>query len=684
MALELTMRALATSPEFNMMKEKNWNAISKIIPGSTPRQCIQRYETLLKALPTSNFTSIAKSAVGSSAREEVLSRAGGAKASETPSSPATFRPPSAKAKRLGLKTDKDGATSKSNEILSNSCDTDLGPVMVIHVCDEAKNLKQDFHCQRDLLVSEMRYFAEYLSNDAHRWEEVDISVHCDVQIFDWLMKFVKRSSHSEIPQLETSNVVSILISSDFLKMDRLVLRCVEFCHKNLSAIISTPCNMNCINDTLVSRIAALFTHSEADSVRDRKDKFKSKLFSKLLERLFDPNAVNPSSPESAASLYRCGDCKKLLTKNLQGKLECDKSRMMVDMRGHLTYSHARDPDWDINDFLLELKSQLHTWRDVYWRVWGIINYLQCTRCGAHFPCTNFGHCLFHPISASFDNTASTSGGDDSRASQGGTAIGHYVCCNEAVLRFDPTQTNTGCKAQDHLVKLQKPTDVALEPKLAQKYQVYSDMLTHRDIVCQPFRPQPTSQKTMEKINVFMNEELPGNLRWNLNCGFLDTSSSCTDDATKTEPRLQPLTTEKDVSGSEDSGSEEEFGEEEDSRVTRKVRLKRSLVTIADQAILIDPPDFSTTKTRKWDSSRSLRWNQDAQREEDQRRMKEIVTYLTQLRISSEKLEKIKQREYGGGIFSKLLAQWHMTYNVQPPLRSNTNVSSRKTKAAITK
>ena len=40
----------------------------------------------------------------------------------------------------------------------------------------------------------MRYFAEYLSTDSQRMEEVDISVHCDVQIFDWLMKYVKRST----------------------------------------------------------------------------------------------------------------------------------------------------------------------------------------------------------------------------------------------------------------------------------------------------------------------------------------------------------------------------------------------------------------------------------------------------------------------------------------------------------
>ena len=40
----------------------------------------------------------------------------------------------------------------------------------------------------------MKYFAEYLSTDAQRWEDVDISVHCDVQIFDWLMKYVKRQT----------------------------------------------------------------------------------------------------------------------------------------------------------------------------------------------------------------------------------------------------------------------------------------------------------------------------------------------------------------------------------------------------------------------------------------------------------------------------------------------------------
>ena len=58
-------------------------------------------------------------------------------------------------------------------------------------------VKQDFQCPRDLLIREMRYFAEYLSVDAQHAEEVDISVHCDIQIFDWLLRYIKRSLRGE-------------------------------------------------------------------------------------------------------------------------------------------------------------------------------------------------------------------------------------------------------------------------------------------------------------------------------------------------------------------------------------------------------------------------------------------------------------------------------------------------------
>ena len=81
------------------------------------------------------------------------------------------------------------------------------PYQILYV-----SVKRDFQCPRDLLVAEMRYFSEYLSTDAQRWEEVDISVHCDVQIFNWLMKYVKRNSMETMGMVmpKLGEVLSIL------------------------------------------------------------------------------------------------------------------------------------------------------------------------------------------------------------------------------------------------------------------------------------------------------------------------------------------------------------------------------------------------------------------------------------------------------------------------------------------
>uniref|UniRef100_A0A3B5LDL6 SANT and BTB domain regulator of CSR n=1 Tax=Xiphophorus couchianus TaxID=32473 RepID=A0A3B5LDL6_9TELE len=298
----------------------NWENVAKLVPGFTPKECAHRFEEL-KA--TAGFPQV---------DYQCNDLTGGS----------------------GSPSDSLSALLEAGDVIkreggSQSCSKVAGQLtlnMVIHVCDETKNLKQDFTCPRDLLVKEMRYFAEYLSVDQQRWEEVDISVHCDVQIFDWLMNYVRRNSAGEgnkdKPRLEPSNVISILISSEFLKMDTLVEECIQYCHKHMSAIVATPCNMNCINSNLATRIAELFNHNEADDIRDKKDKFKSKLFQKKIERLFDPNHQNKDSPGNASTLYRCGLCLKLLTKDTERKISCVPGKINVDVRGQIIYTHTSD------------------------------------------------------------------------------------------------------------------------------------------------------------------------------------------------------------------------------------------------------------------------------------------------------------------------------------------------------
>ena len=75
----------------------------------------------------------------------------------------------------------------------------------------------------------MKYFERYLS-DSKSADDIDISVHCDINIFDWLMRFI----HRKEPTIEVKNSVSILISSDFLQMEELVEEALNFVARKIS------------------------------------------------------------------------------------------------------------------------------------------------------------------------------------------------------------------------------------------------------------------------------------------------------------------------------------------------------------------------------------------------------------------------------------------------------------------
>lgn len=105
-------------------------------------------------------------------------------------------------------------------------------------------------------------------------------MHCDVKIFEWLIKYVDylqnyneygtasnlyRSYYQIVddgelrqnnaflinykpPVIEVKNCVSILISADFLIMKELVEETVQYLAQNLAEILKLPIDMLCIND----------------------------------------------------------------------------------------------------------------------------------------------------------------------------------------------------------------------------------------------------------------------------------------------------------------------------------------------------------------------------------------------------------------------------------------------------
>lgn len=84
-------------------------------------------------------------------------------------------------------TFKESKTSKRHTDLDES---EFDPEIIIHVCDEAKGLKKDFYCYQSILVKEMGYFTK-VTVKGQRLRDMDISVHCDITVFEWLMKWVK-------------------------------------------------------------------------------------------------------------------------------------------------------------------------------------------------------------------------------------------------------------------------------------------------------------------------------------------------------------------------------------------------------------------------------------------------------------------------------------------------------------
>uniref|UniRef100_A0A8C2CUX2 Si:ch211-189k9.2 n=1 Tax=Cyprinus carpio TaxID=7962 RepID=A0A8C2CUX2_CYPCA len=639
----------------------NWENVAKLVPGFTPKECAQRFEELKTTGSFPHVDDQCNPLTGAvSSPSEPFSTY--IKSNLLDNTIDTGEPLS---NQDTLSESGESVASAESEIADPAKKTEKTegnkiPNMVIHVCDEAKNLKQDFVCPRNLLVEEMRYFEEYLSVDPQRWDEVDISVHCDVQIFDWLMNYVKshntehsHGKHMDKPKLEHSNVISILISSEFLKMETLVEECIQYCHQHMSAIIATPCNMSCINNNLAGRIADLFSHHEADDLKDKKDKFKSKLFQKKIERLFDHGYQNHDSPGNASTLYRCGLCLKLLTKETERKIPCVPNKINIDVRGNIVFTHTRHKAWEVHEFVNGLYEELKSWVLVYWRIWGTINFLTCSRCKQAFLCTDLGQCKYHPEAVVYPGL-----GADHRWH----GIGLYPCCNQKVLRFDPSSMPKGCKIRDHIVSAADGGDCSDHNVNSTQTRILNDLLLHREAVCVSEDPSAGSERVpgcdvmLEPGVLIAHRPKETTAVRHFFILFL-LLFLC---------RQQSLLSEDEEYTTGSEVTEDEVGDEEDtSKKQAAKKARKSGKPLRRQA---SSPSFqrkekSGEKVRatnslviqknKWDSNRSMRYNQDAQREEDQRRMEEIIANLTKMRFGDQEQTKFKDTKEVQNIFTLL-------------------------------
>lgn len=320
------------------------------------------------------------------------------------------------------------------------------PELTIHVSDEVKGVSRDFTCPQKLLISKMGYFADITSGQ--KLEDMDISVHCDLDIFDWLIKWVKKemmASQENWPKLNASNVIPILVSASFLQMEPLLLDCLSYCHAHLTEVVKISPNLGCLNDSIISRLAAMFTNLELETVKDKKDRIQPRLFCKLIQSLCETEAQSLRGHyASLCGLFRCLKCGKYVTQTVSTYVHCVSSNMKLNRWGQIISSHVRDNNWSLSNYVSNLYKELRSWRKTYWRLWATCHFLYCSICETHFPASQLHFCMYHPEPPQF----LTSGNPNETGK-----IGRYPCCGlQLAYRYESiTSPFNGCQFREHCV-----------------------------------------------------------------------------------------------------------------------------------------------------------------------------------------------------------------------------------------
>jgi hypothetical protein len=650
----------------------------------------------------------------------------------------------------------------------STASTSSNSIIIIHVCDETKQIKRDFTCPRDLLLKEMKYFTNNLNLNGSgstagsnasstslykRLDEMDISVHCDVNIFDWLMRYVKRNlkeqdpvqvdsdyeyhgsvktddsttnhGHSrrrhrpKEPKLEVNNCISILISSDFLIMNDLVDKCVLFMIDNFNQLLQLPCNMSTINDRLITKIAAYIKLNQLDDLIDKKDKFKTKLFMKKIEFLFDHEKLEQvferwkktdtfedafflcvGYESDANTLFKCKICSRIMTQRQSSYIKCELG--ILDKYGNFNYFHVYDDKFDVNNFVLDLKDKLKTWQNVFWFLWALIKCCKCQTCDEWFRFVDLNKCAsnenadcyVHGRKRSIYFTTSTT-----NATTGNP--------NETEIR----QINCICRFKDHTIAhssfatYYETTSYSSTNTTILNQSLIDDLLLHKNIVCHGNGSITINNRgidgTMAFCNVYEN-----NYRMQL--------------ATNSTNEAQIFITNfflDSITGKHISFFNKNYIDllslsslvstlPGDSSVLTTMPANTSDITMYLRAIYdLDPLNvFNSCEfltflkpdlRKKWDSTRQARWNQDNQREDDTKRFREILDCLHLFKqkllqekssssVHSIRYKQQQHRDYQAGYYCRIENDWRqrqsqnqsiIPYLPQNSVNTNSNPST---------
>ncbi|KAL6256822.1 hypothetical protein P5V15_011761 [Pogonomyrmex californicus] len=542
----------------------------------------------------------------------------------------------------------------------------------IHVCDEDKNIRKNFRCPQKLLIQKMCYFADITAGQ--KLDEIDISVHCDVVIFDWLMRWVKKDiiKKSEWPVLEANNVIPIMVSACFLQMEPLLENCLQYCHDNMSDILKTSTVLTCLDDNLLTRLAELFTNEDVEMLKDKKDKIQSRLFCKLITSLLEVIPDNKRGHyNSLAMMFRCGKCGKNIVQSISDFVPCIPNAMRIDNKGAIHSKHVRDLTWTLNDYVIALRSELRSWRKVYWRLWGDCHFLLCQQCNVYFPIHQIDWCCYHPESAQFFVN------EQQRPMP--FPLGRYPCCSQSAYRFEALSNHGGCRYKEHIPSIESEKELS----------ILNILTAHREVIIleppQLFFPEKITRlvtrdpslrpgKLVCKDTMWWNgiELVPQRSKLGLlgkiwgGSGFrrlLQTQDS-QKSLQKLYRRISVTTVSSLTSSITDEEDEDEGGTPyEDSSVDDESYYSEESNTLCALK-LTKHHNSQKNNGRCWSGNLNVRHNQDNQRDFEERAVAQMITLLTKRTFTENLLSNVNNKQHGyktkqpiGGTYVKLEAEF---------------------------
>ena len=374
-------------------------------------------------------------------------------------------------------------------------------MLVIHVYDDARNgMKRDFVCSKNILIKQMRYFAE-LFDDVKEGdsfsEQLDIAVHCDIEIFKLLVDYVYNPEETLEKELGVENVVALLVAAEFLKMDFLQEKALRFFYEHVNDVVRLPLDFGCLSEQMVDKLASFFKHAaDLEGMMDKK--------MKLVDRLYRTKVKEMCS---SVTFYQCRLCGDFYTESQWSWQVCSEAQMHIDFYGNAQSKHISIPGFFSGwQFCLLLSGEVESleidrresWRSIYWMLFGWLNDSECSTCGNKFVLKDLHECWQHPEPPVFHQSSNR---------------GVFPCCGEMALRFNPClqghdmqRGGRGCRSGDHV-------PVFMDVQIA-KWNLKDILVKFEAEICRKFtdkqrnvlKPSPPGPKREDCDRVFLKDE----------------------------------------------------------------------------------------------------------------------------------------------------------------------------------